>query len=310
MASASIIKYLSNEEIDKARWDNCIINADNGLIYASSFYLDAISPGWHGITNEAYDWVLPITSGKKLGISYLYQPNFTQQLGVFYKKNANIPWQEILDYLKTKFRFWEISWNYATPVDQIPPSITLHSSTNFILNLSKPYQDIAAHYHNMLKKDLKRSKPFSLRCISTSNYDKSITLYREYYGNRIPHVNQLHYDAFKKACAYANSNNKLLCREAINANNEVVAIALLLFDGNRLYNIMNTTLNAGKKLNANHFLIDAIIQEFAGSNIVLDFEGSDLPGIKAFYENFGVVNQPYYMLKYNNLQWHVRLFKK
>ena len=27
-------------EIDKAKWDHCIDNAGNGLIYAYSFYLD------------------------------------------------------------------------------------------------------------------------------------------------------------------------------------------------------------------------------------------------------------------------------
>ncbi len=176
MSSASKIKFLENEKIDKAKWDECITNAYNSLIYARSFYLDAISPGWHGITNENYDWVLPITSKRKYWISYLYQPNFTQQLGVFYKKEANIPWQEIIEYLKTEFQFWEINWNYATPVDQVSPGIRLSSATNFILDLSIPYKRIAANYRNVLHKNLKRSHGFSLKYVRATNYEKSIKL--------------------------------------------------------------------------------------------------------------------------------------
>jgi hypothetical protein len=73
---------------------------------------------------------------------------------------------------------------------------------------------------------------------------------------------------------------------------------------------MNTTSEEGKKTEANHFLINAIIKEFAGTKMLLDFEGSDLPGVKAFYENFGVTNQPYYLLRYNALPFPLKLLKK
>jgi hypothetical protein len=54
-------------------------------------------------------------------------------------------------------------------------------------------------------------------------------------------------------------------------------------------------------MQANHFLLDAIINEFAGKNIVLDFVGSDIPGIAHFYKNFGFHNQPYFFYKFKNL---------
>ena len=34
------IKYLLHRQIDKAKWDRCIKEADNGLVYGYSFYLD------------------------------------------------------------------------------------------------------------------------------------------------------------------------------------------------------------------------------------------------------------------------------
>ena len=34
------IKYVKHKDIDKVKWDACIDNAPNALIYAYSYYLD------------------------------------------------------------------------------------------------------------------------------------------------------------------------------------------------------------------------------------------------------------------------------
>ena len=73
---------------------------------------------------------------------------------------------------------------------------------------------------------------------------------------------------------------------------------------------MNTTTSGGKIVAANHFLFDKIIEEFAGSNYILDFEGSDLPGVKSFYEKFCPLDEPYFYLKINNLHPILKLLKK
>jgi hypothetical protein len=50
--------------------------------------------------------------------------------------------------------------------------------------------------------------------------------------------------------------------------------------------------------------------EYAGTNYILDFEGSDIEGIANFYQQFGSIPQPYYSLSYNHLPWLLRLVKK
>lgn len=309
MKPASSIQFLRHDEIDNVRWDDCVIKAKNSLIYAHSFYLDAMSPNWSALTNNDYDWVLPITSNKKLGVSYLYQPAFVQQLGVFYKDDFTIPWQEITEFLKDRFRFWEINWNYACDGMEDDSAVQLKVATNFILNLSNSHYDIASAYHNDLKKNLKHAARFALHYQSVLDYEKGIDLYIEHYSNRMPHVTQTHYEAFKKACAKAYKLDMLVCREVVDNNNNLLAISLLLKDSKRLYNLMNTTTEEGRNYEANHMLIDSLIAEFAKSDLLLDFEGSDLAGVKAFYKNFGAVNQPYFKLKYNNLPWPLQWLK-
>lgn len=304
------IRFLHNYEIDKHKWDECIQSSPNGLIYARSFYLDNICTGWKAITGENYEWVLPITHKTKFGISYLYQPPFTQQLGVFAKPDIIVPFEEILQWLKQHFKFWEINWNYATDTSFVTRPVQITAATNFILNLSNEYESIAANYHTILIKNLKRSKRFQLVYNKTEDYNKCIDLYRKYYGSRISHVKLTDYKGFRNICYYALLHKMIQCREVVDNEGELLATVLLLSDGKRLYNLMNVTTEAGKKAEANHFLLDAVIREFSGKELLFDFEGSDLPGVKTFYQYFGAVDEQYYMIKYNNLPWPINLIKK
>lgn len=304
------IQFLKNNEIDKQRWDECIEASPNGLIYARSFYLDNICPHWSALAGENYEWLLPITHKTKFGIAYLYQPPFTQQLGVFSKAGVLVPYQEIIEWLKVHYKFWEVNWNYATDSRIFISSLQITAANNFILNLSNVYESISSNYHNVLIKNLKRSKSFKPVYKTTEDFNTCIDLYRQYYGNRISHVKPTHYQKFSNICFYASEHKMLQCRQALDNENELLAIALLLYDGKRLYLLMNVTTDAGRKKQANHFLLNEIIREFSGRKLSLDFEGSDLPGVKTFYEDFGAVNQPYFMLRYNKLPWPVRLLKK
>ncbi|HSQ44739.1 MAG TPA: hypothetical protein VLM16_07060, partial [Ginsengibacter sp.] len=77
------ISYLPQANIDKQKWDRCIDAAPNGLIYAYSFYLDAMSKNWDALILNDYEIVMPLTWNKKYGVYYLYQPFFTKALGIF-----------------------------------------------------------------------------------------------------------------------------------------------------------------------------------------------------------------------------------
>ncbi|HEU4717664.1 MAG TPA: hypothetical protein VFU15_07515, partial [Bacteroidia bacterium] len=77
------IRHLRSHEIDRQRWDECIRRSFNGIIYAYSWYLDVVSPGWEALADEKYETVMPLTWAKKMSVRYLRTPFFVQQLGVF-----------------------------------------------------------------------------------------------------------------------------------------------------------------------------------------------------------------------------------
>src|SRR6266542_2732865 len=83
MAASHNIKYLLQDQIDKTKWDRCIDESPNGLIYAYSFYLDQMSTHWDALVLDEYKAVMPLPWRKKAGIYYLYQPFNIAQLGIF-----------------------------------------------------------------------------------------------------------------------------------------------------------------------------------------------------------------------------------
>src|SRR6266516_1681416 len=89
MAGSYNIQYIPKKKIDKEKWDRCITNASNGLIYGYSFYLDLMAKNWDGLMLDDYKAVMPLTWNRKYSIDYLYQPFVCAQLGLFGKNLSN-----------------------------------------------------------------------------------------------------------------------------------------------------------------------------------------------------------------------------
>ena len=47
-----MVSYLRHNEIDKGKWDACIRLSENSLVYAYSWYLDIIHPGWEAMVKD------------------------------------------------------------------------------------------------------------------------------------------------------------------------------------------------------------------------------------------------------------------
>lgn len=298
------IVLLKNKEIDRIKWNACIDAASNRLIYAYAFYLDKLAMNWDAIVVDDYKAVMPLPWRKKMGIKYCYHPLLTPQLGLF----TTIPFTNYTELFNLIFKFTnygDFFFNYAnTPLQ---PAV---KRANYIIELSKGYNKIYSGYDKALINNLRKAKALNLIYTEEANAGLAVDLYKKYYKERTTHITDEDYEKYKALCEYLYQNNKAFIREIINANNELLAITFLLFDEKRLYNILNIITEEGKVANANHLLLDSVIKEFSGRDIVLDLAGSEIPGVKFFYEKFGPVNQPYFYYHLNNLPFLIKLFKK
>jgi hypothetical protein len=298
------IQYLHNKDIDSVLWDECVSASGSNLIYGKTFFLDAMIPNWEAVVINDYSAVMPIPVRKKMGIKYIHYAAFTQQLGVF-TNNLNIDINEIILAVAKRYNYGQLYLNHA---NGIVKNITTH--TNYILPLNINHEQLYLNYKNDLKKNLKIAQQNNIIYTTKSNIELAIELYKNHYSHKHPEITDNDYKNLLTLTKQSNNLFKAYTRAAIGANNEVYSIALILEHNHRLYNILNTTTASGKQLSSNHFLLNEIIKEFSESNYILDFEGSDLPGVKSFYQKFSPKNEPYYIYKFNKLPFPLNILKK
>lgn len=298
------IRYLNRGEIDIHQWDHCILNASNGLIYARSVYLDTMAKNWSSLVLNDYEAVMPLTWNRKYGIAYLYQPAFMAQLGVFSKTSLDKNKVEnFIALAKSHFRFCEIHLNFGNGVFEN------WMRANYVLGLDRPYPEIRRGYKKRLIENLQESEQHELLYKSSLDYGSVIGLFKTEYGNRFPQVRPSDYQHFETLCGKFLETKMIFVRQVTGKTGELLNASIFFTDERRIYNIMSVTLQSGREKRAHFYLLDRLISEFSSKKLLLDFEGSEVPGIAEFYRKFGTVNQPYPFLKYNHLPFPFRFFK-
>jgi GNAT acetyltransferase-like protein len=296
------IEILPSSKIDKQKWDDCIKNSSNPLIYATSVYLDYMAENWDGFIADDYSLVMPVPWRKKYGIKYCYTVPFVQQLGVFGKNFKQEDVDLFIKRLQETFRYGDYACNYLNQTK------TAKQSNNYILLLSSKYEVLKQFYLLHLEKNLHKAKKFPLQ-YEEGEIEEVIELFKEIYANRIKNITSQDYKNFYAICKIKQQENNIVVRKVTN-NNQLLASVLLMKDERRYYNLMMCATEIARQQSAGAFLYNELIKEFSHSGMMIDFEGSDIPGIEFFYKGFGAVNQPYYKLHLNSLAFPLRLFKR
>jgi hypothetical protein len=306
MPQVSNIEYLLHHEIDRAKWDQCVTEAENGLIYAYSFYLDHLSKHWDGLVLNDYEAIMPLTWNKKFGIHYLYQPPFTACLGVFGKNLTEAMIGEFVQAIPKKFKLIEISLNEGN-IFSIPTGFSL-LNTNYTLWLNKPYHELYQHYRENHQRNIQ--KALQAGCIVKKNIpvEEIIHLNKEQMKNITP-ISDSDYQQFKKLCQFLFDQNRAVSYGITDKQNKLLSSCVFFFSHNRAYYILVGNHPDGKNIGASHALIDAFIKDHANKDLILDFEGSDIESLALFYSGFGSQKEIYPALRWNRLPWWLRWMK-
>jgi hypothetical protein len=289
------IKHLKHPEINLQKWDTCIQNAGNSLVYAESWFLDIVSPNWEALVLEDYEYVIPLQIKKKYGISFLVQPPMTQQLGIFSKNKID---EGLIENFikKISYRSFHLDFNEQNP---FPKGIKQH---NYVLNLDKDYNAIFSSYSNNTKRNLKKTDNSSIEIRAELTADEFLKFYytteKKYATEPDSKVNKLIQESLKK--------NKITLYGAYNKDNQLISSLCLLHSTQRLIYWLPVSNKEGKETSAMFRIVNEIIRKYANSNFILDFEGSNIKSIAFFYQSFGAELRHYFEVKH----WSVNDFIK
>ena len=297
------IRFVKNKDIDYQRWDQCIQDSDNSRVYAYGWYLNIVCPDWAGLIWGDYEYVMPLPFHKKFGISYLSQPVYAQQLGIFPVPTVNVL-KVMLDFLVTRFDYIRLSLNSMNITDHT--GFSVEERRNYTLPLNVPYETITGKYNKNTKRNIRKFKP-SISIIKTLVVADYMNLKRNFPGVEDD-------KEFQKSINIIISTSlrrkQGIIYSAYSSENELCAAAYFLFDSKRVSYLNAVSSNIGKEFCAGHVIVDQFIQDNAQKNILFDFEGSQNLGVARFYEGFGAECEHYQHIYRNTLIWPLRILKK
>ncbi len=302
-----MIHFLPHHKINKAKWDVCIEQCSNTLPYAFSWYLDIVSPGWEALVSEDYAAVMPLTRNKKWGIEYLYQPFFTQQLGVFFKSRHNQ--EEVINFIRaipSSYKFIDIQLNSENHFEHL--DFKLRKRKNLILHLNKPYDKVAKGYDSHCLRNVKKARKFN-HAIKPAEPNEVIKFYKKHKGIETKNVNTEDYEMLMRLCAKAREQKTMMAYGVYNDSGELLAGGLFLTAARRVVYLLGTASTKGKESRAMYALMDYMLMQRCGFQVVFDFEGSEIQGIARFFKGFGAEKETYYKLRVNRLPWLIRWLK-
>jgi hypothetical protein len=301
------IRYIPGEKLDKEQWDLCIDKAGNGLIYAYSFYLDHMCPQWDALVLGNYEAVMPLTWNKKYGIHYLYQPFLTAQLGVFGNNITAGLLEAFLKAVPAKYKYWDFYVNHEN-VFTIE-GFDIYQRSNYVLRLTRSYEDLSGQYRDNIRRNVRKAQQAGCTVQKDFDVEKVITLAMRQMRQHTKE-SAVNAERFWKLYKYLHARQMAMTYGIFSAQNELLASCAFFFSHRRAYYILVGNHPNGKTLGASHALVDAFIKDYGGKDMLLDFEGSDIPSLAFFYSSFGAMEENFAGIKRNMLPFYLRWLKR
>jgi len=294
-----MISYLRHTEIDKKKWDACIDQCLNKLIYAHSWYLDIVCPKWEALIEDDYKSVMPLTGNKKYGIHYLYPPYFAQQLGVFSRENIsqNVV-EKFLNSIPSHYKFIEVHLNTHNAFTFT--GFQIKKNINIELSLNSSYETLYKSFSEDIKRNIKKAKKNKIELKKNISPAEIIRIFRKNTGKKISNLSEKNYKTLLLLINTCLDKGHAEVWGAFSENKLCAGVGWLI-KNNRAVFLFSATDTTAKKTGAMHSIINSFIQENAGKDMILDFEGSNIPGLARFYKGFGSKEYVYLQVRKNNL---------
>lgn len=296
------IRYITYDNINKTLWDQCIKQAVNGRVYGYSWYLDIMAENWDALIqgDDEYETVFPLTYRRKFGVSYLYQPFFTQQLGIF-SINQVTPdlINSFLEAIPSKFLFTEINLNTLNKPDENRWNVV--NNTNYELDLIEPFESIYKQFSTNIKRNVSKAEQKEIRVSDTVNPEEIVKLFRENRGATLQKLKDYDYKKLLQLVYHGIHKQIAFSYGAYTKTNSLCAGMIIFISHYKATFLFSATNEDARESGAMPMLISQFIYSAAGNHLTLDFEGSNDPQLARFYKSFGAQKIVYPSITINKL---------
>ncbi|MBK7800405.1 MAG: hypothetical protein IPJ53_14990 [Saprospiraceae bacterium] len=280
-------EWKSRKQINTVEWNVVLQESFESKIEWYSEYLDISCDHWGAFFNKQNNQRIPVAYNRKyFGLAKVYRQDFCQQLNII---GRNIPsesdWMSWKSALEKRFYFGAVQTPFFFEGAK--------ERTNLILDLDSYTQNGINGFSSHHKRSIEKT---------TSSYfyfDYSVSVdelksWLDVHAKEFSYLKKFNLIRFKRLLNWLISNGSGWLLGVRSADHELLCIGVFTDDGSRISYLISFNSEAGKKQKAMYALFDQLIKKYSATHKILDFEGSDIPGVRRFFEGFGPARIPYY----------------
>ena len=287
------IKVINAKDIDQYKWSKMLSKTPELIAqFHEHWFLSAIAENWVAFVYGDYLSAFPCVFKKKYGVKIIYQPFFSRSISLLGEHHPELI-SVMLSQIQSKYDL--IMFNSELDIDGF--GFKKKPMRHQLLNLDNTYEKIVEGYSTNAKRILKKNIDIVFEEIDETR--EFLELFRNTIGNNLGYdesnyscLGKLIDDGLKKGLI------KLISLE-LDGNRQ--GFACFYFYKNVINYVKGVLTEEGKMNGAMYFMFDHIIKTNAQSDKILDFGGSDIEGVAAFYKKFGANDHEYYYYEKNQL---------
>jgi hypothetical protein len=300
------ITYVHHKDINPQKWNAVIVQSPWPLVYGLYEYLNTVcDQQWDALIFNDYEAVFPLPYKKKFGFKYIVQPLFCQQLGAF-GSSLNV---KTLDFLiaipKRFFRvrlqlnpYFDGQTNHGQfnhgGIKSIFTRVEITPKTNLTIRLIE-----SLNYNKDCLKNLSRLSTHDIEYRTNHiSIHTAIDIYKGAWGEQNPGIGQNEYNKLARACS---SDHSFTVSAHSKIDGRVLGAAIFLKtpECSRccIHYVCAGPTEIGKSIGVMHGIIDFVLKQYQGQNVLFDFEGSSIASVASFYKKFGASEEPFLYFK-------------
>ena len=301
-----MINYIKRKDLKVDKYDACIENSIQSNIFGFSWYLDEVCSNWDVLVLNDYEAVMPISWRKKFGIKYIYPPFWLLELGVF-SLDESQGINPFLEVLYGEFKFAELRLN--TKNKFLKSSFLINKQFQY-LDLKIGYEAILKGYNRNRKREIIKANKNHLIENWNDKPEKLITIFKANIAERVKGISDKDYATLLNLMQLSIQKRVGELLTIYDTNNKLLAAAFFLKHKNKVTQLVCASDVSNRKNGVHTFFNDRAIFKYQPHFSVYNFGGSSMKNIANYYTSFGATTEEYQQIKYNNLPFLLKLFKK
>jgi hypothetical protein len=290
------LKIIKRENIDLVKWDALVKSNPKNGIFSLSSYLDAVSENWCVCVNSDYSSGIALPFVERLTIKTCYTPIFVRYLQWLGKEKLEE--KSLLGLMKNEFQQGQFNCK---------ENLSKGISDNLIFQTIEINQQ--PQFSSQAKRMFSKFRKSTMK-IELAN-DESEVMARIYseLPQKVASLNDTSL-AHLTELVSCMKKEKYLQTIVVKDNNTIVGgLFLLEFNDSLLY-LKGAFTPESKKEGAMYAAMETAISLAKQKQLIFDFGGSRVEGVRRFNLNLGGIDNLYYSVDWNNAPFWFNWLKK